>query len=409
MQGNRTKRQIVISIVTALLIALCSYLRDNVCLPVFDSFDVISLYENVVSQRESGAISNDDSVLFINVAYDKAVADAELGSFDHGSVAITDRAKLLEFLRRAERADNYRLIFLDVHFDASVTTPYDSALFHQMLSMRDVWFSHHEGLNLPHDSLKSRALMNDYFVTMTTTNFSRYPFLQEGGESASLTIVKSLDPEHRTIKRYGPVYLYDGWRLCTNSPFLPVHGGLVLHREDGQAPDVYNLGNYFVDMPEEFVAEDLDGKLVIVGDFENDTHDTYAGPQAGSYLVFLAYKALKEGKHLVNWWMELFLFVLHALLAYGILNNMSPEGMIEGARRRFGIRKRWNAPTFLFVINLLSYSLLLSALSIALYLIFDVIRLVFVPTLILSMLTKSRAIMWLWQLIRKTISNIYGK
>lgn len=402
MQGRLTK--IVISIFTSLLIAVCCYLRDNISLPVFDSFDAISLYENIWQQNSPGAINDRDSVLLINVAYDKAVADVALNSLDYGKVAITDRAKLLEFLQRAERADNYRLIFLDIHFDKDVTTPYDSALFHQILSMRDVWFSHHQGVTLPHDSLKARALMNDYYITLTNSDFSRYPFLQHDKESASLTIVSKLDPNHRTIKRHGPIYCYDG-KLCTNSPFLPIRGGIVLQRDDGEAPDAYNLGNDLIEMPEEYVAEDLDGKLVIVGDFKNDTHNTYAGSQAGSYLVYLACKSLMEGKHIVNWWLELFLFVLHALLAYGILNGVTPESILKSIHElidnyrcnrilkiRFKLfswmRKCLTSDIFYFFINLFSYTLILYLLSLILYLEFGVVRLAFIPVLILSMLPK---------------------
>ena len=55
-----------------------------------------------------------DSILYINVCYDKELVPYEEQGMPVGNTVITDRKKLLTLLTEAKKADNYRYIFMDV-------------------------------------------------------------------------------------------------------------------------------------------------------------------------------------------------------------------------------------------------------------------------------------------------------
>lgn len=76
-----------------------------------------------------------DSLLFINVCYDKELANYEENGIPVGKFVITDREKLLRLLTEAKAANNYRYIFLDIVFENEINTPVDSALFQTIASI----------------------------------------------------------------------------------------------------------------------------------------------------------------------------------------------------------------------------------------------------------------------------------
>lgn len=360
---NQGKKILFSSFVAIVIIFLC-YLVNNCPYPYWDTLNKYCWIDYLITNVASKKIDRSDA-FFINISYDKQLADYSYSNGNlKGTVAITNRETLLKFLKIAEKTDKYKYIFLDIRFEKGINTVIDSELFSQINKMRDISCSAHSDIINSDKILSSKAIINDYFTTITSTNFTRYQFLQDGMPSVPLKIYLSLDRErNKPIKRWGLFYYSDG-KLCQNSPFMTLPEDFWnLHDVEGNQ-NYYDLGPLLLtSYDEEDWSIQTNGKIIIVGDFMNDLHDTYAGMQPGSYLIYLAYKELQNGKHFVSWSFVIFTWILYVVMSMFIVNKKNVFNYIPYFQKK-------HSKTFLFVINLLGYSTILSLLSIIFYLIF---------------------------------------
>ena len=129
----------VLSATVALALILGDYLLDNYPYPVLDDVDSLAFIE-LMSERV--AHRTNDSILYLNVAYDKQLVPLTDDFGDTmGSAVVTDRAVLLHLLEAAENAD-YRFLVLDVRFDQGMHTDSDSALWAVMARLPQIGRAH---------------------------------------------------------------------------------------------------------------------------------------------------------------------------------------------------------------------------------------------------------------------------
>lgn len=393
---KRQSRKIFASLgLSALIIFLC-YLMNNCPYPYWDSLDKFSWMEYVLSNIAPHTIDTSDA-LFINVSHDKQVVEVSynryLGDPDYngesytyspegflkGRMDITNRDTLLSFLKKAEKADSYKYIFLDIRFEENINTETDSLLHAQISRMRNVAYSTHSDIKDHEKADHSKAAINDYSTTRINTSFTRWQYLQdEGKKSTPLLIYTSVDTTHnKTIKKWGPFY-YSNGQLCQNSPFMRIPEDfreVALLKYLDLGPELMN-DNWSDDIWEQRLKD----KVVFVGNYEEDVHDTYNGKQPGSYLIYLAYKELCEGKHIVSWKSIGFLFFIYVVICMFIMNRKSIWQFIPCIRRS-------KNKLLLFVLDMFGYTTLLSVMTIVLYVWFNDIYNVFFPSLIFSVLS----------------------
>lgn len=392
---KRQSRKIFTSLgLSALIIFLC-YLMNNCPYPYWDSLDKFSWMEYVLSNIAPHTIDTSDA-LFINVSHDKQIVDVNfvrhLGDtcFEkedytfksdgllHGTIDITNREHLLQFLQKAEKANTYKYIFLDIYFEQGINTETDDSLFAQIDKMRNVAYSRHSDIENHEKAPYFKGVINDYFTTRVNTSFTRYQYVQDGNESAPLRIFTEPDSaNNKTIKKWGPFY-YSNGQLCQNSPFMRIPEDFkVVARMKylDLGPELMN-DNWSDDIWEQRLKD----KVVFVGNYEEDVHDTYNGKQPGSYLIYLAYKELCEGKHIVSWKSIGFLFFIYVVICMFIMNRKSIWQFIPCIRRS-------KNKLLLFVLDMFGYTTLLSLLSIVFYVWFNDIYNVFFPSLIFSVLS----------------------
>ena len=331
------RKKLTISFIVAIAINFVCYLMDNCPYPYWDNLERFCWTENLISRLSSSEL-NDDDAYFLDVAYDKQIADCLLDGDLHGSSAVTDRKKLLRFLQVAEQANSYKYIFLDIRFQDSITTPDDDALFNQINKMRDIGYSKHSIYSSTNKLDPKKASYNDYFGTITNTGFTRYQFIQNGEETAPVMIYNAVHPkEPSPINKHGIFYTSNG-KLCQNSPFLVIKSAFK-ESYFGQGKENYaRLGIDWLEPYSQSVVEALGDttpltkknvelaikdKIVFVGDFANDIHDTYIGAQPGPYLVYLAYRELRDGKHIVSPLFILAMIAVYMAIFIAILNQKS--------------------------------------------------------------------------------------
>ena len=375
------KKNLLISFGLALIITILCYFLNNCPYPYWDSLNKLSWLEYFLSNTVPEKNDRSDA-FFINVSYDRQVVDYTYSNGNlQGSIDITNRETLLNFLKKAEKANSYKYIFLDIRFEKGIETPTDSALFAQIGKMRDISYSSHSDLQNNDKAILSKAAINDYFTTLTSSSFTRYQFVQNGQPSVPLRIFMAVDSIHnKTIKQWGPFFYSDG-KLCQNSPFMRIPEDFwVGHEEDGHQ-NYYDLGPLLLTTYEDKDWEiEMKDKIVIVGNFVDDLHDTYGGFQPGSYLIYLAYKELCNGKQFVSWGFMGLMLIIYIFILFFILNRKTVWGFIP-------IIRKIENKSALFVMNLIGYSTVLSLLTIVLYMFFNTTYNIFFPSLVFSIVS----------------------
>ncbi|WP_028902326.1 hypothetical protein [Prevotella sp. P6B4] len=325
---------VTLSVLTSTVIIIFTYVMGNSGYPLpgeTGALKQITDYKKFLG-IQIGQIP--DSVLMINVCYDKMLVPYTENEVPVGNTIITDRGKLLEFLTKAKAANNYRYIFMDVFFEEGMETEYDSALFSTILSMDRLVIPKHKGAVMCDSNLYRKASNADYATTWQALSFSRYQYIHDDDESVALKIYQ--DRCGSTIKRHwGGLWYTDNGRLCQNSAtlLLPIRVTGSLLDEEGQARErnyIY-LSADMLDLDEMgvmSVSEQIDDKLVIIGDFKSDVHSTFLGPQPGSSILFNGYIALTQGAHLVNWTYMAILFVIYIIIGLFYLSGHSFSSMV---------------------------------------------------------------------------------
>ena len=328
----RQHRSLVfLSVLTSTIIIIFTYVMGNSGYPLpgeTGALKQITDYKKFLGMQIGNV---PDSILFINVCYDKALVPYEENEVPVGNTIITDREKLLLFLTKAKEANNYRYIFMDVFFEEGMETEYDSALFNTIISMDRIVIPKHKGVNMCDSILYQKASNADYATTWQALTFSRYQYIHDEDESVALKIYQ--DRFGSDIKKHwGGLWYTDNGRLCQNSAtlLLPIRIMGSLLDEEGQVRErnyIY-LSADLLDLDEVMpVSEQIDDKLIVIGDFKSDVHSTFLGPQPGSSILFNGYIALSQGAHLVNWLYMGILFVIYIIIGLFYLSGHSFSSM----------------------------------------------------------------------------------
>ena len=325
------KKTLGVSLLVSLAITIFSYVVSNSIHPMAGEYAAqkqIADFKKFLGVQ-MGHVP--DSILFINVCYDKELVPYEEEGMPVGQTPITDREKLLKLLTAAKEANNYRYIFMDVLFDGKFETPLDSALFDTIMSMDRLVIPQHKGTELANNGLYQKAANADYSVTWQQLTFAHYQFLH-ADSIPSVALRMYADRNHlegNGIKpHWGGLWYTDNGRLCRNGITLfmnvVINGSLL--DEEGQVRErnyIY-LGADLLDMDEIVpIKEQIEDKVLVIGDFNNDKHTTYVGPQPGSACCINAYIMLMQGKHFVNWLNILIMFIVYTTVGTFYLRGTS--------------------------------------------------------------------------------------
>ncbi len=369
-------RRIDISVAIALCILILDYLASNWIGHFFD--DSVTL--SIVNKLYMIDSETDEDVKYYNVAYDKqlvAVKDEYGDSI--GNIVITNRNVLLKFLEIAEKAD-YKYIFMDVRFEKGRDSEIDSLLFSKILSMRDLVISGHSwesGYQIADSNLLKKSAFADYKSTYFS-GFTKFEYLQNDTASVALRLYRNIDGGD--ISRVGPLFISNG-SLCHNDLFLVFNQSDIYDEED-MAIDCNLLGGEYLKMnTEEAIIAEMKDKILVVGDLIADVHNTYVGDVPGSKIFVRAYKAIHDGRHLVNTYQLIFMLVVYSLCVYCILYAHFIK--VPAKIRSFSLRH----PLITFVSLLCGWGIVLLVIKIAVFLLFHDSIIITIPSLVFSVLS----------------------
>ena len=304
--NSRRRNIIFISLLNVIILSFGGYLWNNQ--PLYTGEDITELSHIQWFWEVVGGRTVDeelDSTLFINVSYDKQLAEHRDSIGEPiGITDVTDRAKLLELLQLAKETNTYKYLILDVRFEDGNYQESDDTLFQQIRDMDRIVVATHKDIKTPSNFPKEKSALADYYSTITATNFERYEYIHSGIPSMPLYAYKELTGNN--IKQKAFISTCDG-RLCQKSIFLKfpsAHFDKVMANGDQR---YYEMGHEILtDLREDF-ADMAEDKVVVIGNFVEDLHDTYIGMKPGPYILYKALRTLEKGEHYVNWWYQ-FLF-----------------------------------------------------------------------------------------------------
>lgn len=370
-------RLLILSVSVAFLIVVADYYLSNYSYPIFDSSDTLGINAFIKDYQKD---SNDNQLFCVNVSKDKALA-AEYNQYGDtaGLVGVTDRAKLSEFLDIAALTD-YKYIFLDIRFEKNLTTPHDSALFSRIAAMPRLVYSRHREFAGNEIDIPGMIEKGGYadFRSILSKGFSRYEFLQDNQESVALRLYHDITGKTIRPTSLGGYKDSDG-SLCYNLQFIPLPKSIRnLYDEDYRV--LYPLlGSQIMakHSPEELIVM-MKGKVIVIGDFEQDRHDTYIGKVPGPLITYHAWKLLERGGHKLNIWLQLFLLVFYTVSVYLILAP-APNSVIKN-------------PLITFVLSFLGWGFGLWLIKSAIFWLFGLSFLIAIPATVFSLLEMVKKI-----------------
>lgn len=354
---------ILLSVINTVVLLFGTYLLNNLTRFTGEDIEQYALVEWV---KDKLGMSGEpgELPLYVNVAYDKQLVDVyDDDSLLLGNRDITDRSKLLGLLRQLAETNDYRYIFLDVRFERGYASENDSALFRQIREMPRMVVVRHEDMEMQDSSIIGKTGLNEYYSTITSTNFVRYPYLI--GDSATIPLMAYRSIDGGDITRYlGCVYTDQG-RLCHRSLFLHFPIREYTEYDDDGEKIYYNLGADSLFVPAGYVTELARDKVVVIGNMVDDVHDTHIGLQPGPVITYLAYDALTKGEHLVKPWLVIVLALLFFCVSLSLFSHLS---LFD----RLPLFRSVHSHTLRFLMSFIGYTFVLTVFSILLCFFFNV-------------------------------------
>ncbi len=350
----------------AVALIFAEYVIDNMGHPILDELEKLGVAEYVMRSGEEMPYDEDD-VVMINVGCDKALAYMVEDGDTLGTVDITDREKLLHLFRIAKDS-HYKYLFADIRFPEEVQTDYDKELYDLMAQMPRFSVSTHTDVTLADPRLAKVAGYADYGTTLTT-GFSRYQLLQNDKPSVALKMYREIDGGD--LKRYGPIYA-EGWWLSFNCIFVPVPSSLVTAFDSDNIEAQMRLGSQlFRYETDDEIRSMMKDKIVIVGDFDNDVHSTYAGDIPGPVLNFISYLQVKAGHHHFNAFLWLPIFLFYVAVCYVLITVPKSDSKLKS-----------------FFIWLITWSVALKVICVIYYAVFSILIITTIPSLCFTIIPK---------------------
>ncbi len=374
-KGKKGRRLLLYSIVNAFIMLFLAYFWLSLPRTFGDEAFLIK-WSSLVKKSLFAFDKKPDpnQVLFIDVSGSKTIIrdpNPEIpsifpDSFFHRKV-ITDRAELVKLFQIMERSrTDIDLIVCDVLFEDS--TPYDKQLQGVIQKFGDkiLTVNHIESEN---QVITSVIQAPNATATYRSTQdlFMKYPLIiLDSLKTVPLRMYELTDK--KLLHKWGPWYFFNN-QLSLPAPIVDFKvrqsdffiGGTMEDRNF----TIFPMGT-LLESNEFMAAEHLDSyfknKIILIGDFKNDLHNTPFGTLPGLLLIYNAYLTLKGNQHLIDPMWILFLFFSFYTLSYRIFADIKvnkPKALVRIFKTKFGqyMLNALDEMGLLIIVTLLSYLL----------------------------------------------------
>jgi len=339
-------------------------------------------------------------ILFVDVSGSKTTIpdnEPDIQSFFESNMlekpfhrkVITDRQDLTDFFNILNKyKEETRFIVCDILFED--TTAYDKALQAEIQALGDKFLgvSHlDEGQNL----IQPVITMPNASATYRSTSdlFLKFPLLLED-TLKTLPLVMYEKINGARFSKVGPFYLIDN-KLSLPSPIVDFKvrysafqdGVMLSDTNYAKIPMATILeSNIFWDSND--MRRYFKDRIVLIGDFKTDLHNTPFGLTPGLLLIYNAYLTLTYQQHLISFWWIFFLFASFYILSYRIFAE------VKVVKPRLLV-KVFNSTMGKYVLNSLDEMAILILITLISYFLFNI----HINILILFIYLK--VIEWIWK------------
>ena len=298
------------AILLSLFMIVFSYCLSNFERPLFVEttlLQVVSLAKNFISGGLDSS-EHPDSIIFVDVSYDRDLITLEENGEIKGKVDVTDKSKLERFLRVIE-SSKYKAIVLDIDFSNKYLTESDLAIGDLINKMDNIYIA--KGENITISKISNKAYWVDHYVNALDNSFAKVSL--ERNDTLSLPMKMYQDNSKVKFTNLWGLFYFANGCLARRCIYPKMYIG----------PDVtpYYLGQDLLNdskyTPEE-VRTLVKNKFVFVGAVEGelDNYNTYNGEYPGNIINANIYLSLWNKAYKYPLWlimMQFFLFYICGL------------------------------------------------------------------------------------------------
>ncbi len=288
--------------------------------------------------------------LFINVAHEKELIESEEFL---GKEVITDRAQLAAFFNIIKAGNNpHKFILCDVYLKGD--SPNDSIFAASVKDLKNAVFPIHFSKN---DSVEKPKFNLSYAIADYNTTgdaFLKFNLVQQKKlSSVPVFMYSKLDGGQIRNEK---IVNRDKGRPIFNNPVIdfPIRSYELF--EEKEYPLV-NLSELSVLPPEAVINDYLKNRIILIADFEHDTHATIYGKTPGTFILLNTYLMLRSGYHIVSVWWVLLMIMSYTVLSYFLFFHKSKLGTLNVQTKHLFFASFFNYIFKLGFISVVSYVL----------------------------------------------------
>lgn len=277
--------------------------------PTMDSKSLLlgPILKNYIFSKKE--IVKPEDVLFINTSFENQLVDnLDSSGAPNGNISITDRNKLKTLFSRINDSVGYKYIICDIFLEND--SPHDSELNKALLNKPKYIFPRKDSINLTANIFRE---LNFGLGSIYKANgvFYKYKLVNNGIKSLPLKMYEDISG----IKsRKFLLWNILGKKVVPND-YIP---NLIIrnyHLFETEKYKVHNLGD-LVSISENNLINYYKDKIIVIGNFDTDTHNTIFGKTQGSLILLNIYLSLEYGYNKITIVLFFFLFFTFFIISF---------------------------------------------------------------------------------------------
>jgi hypothetical protein len=292
-----------------------------------------------------------DEIIFIDVSKSRYLVPLNADSTEND--VIVNRKYLTElFTLLTTDLNQVKYVLCDVHFD--IATPDDSALIQSISGLKDKFLS--IDVNKNNNLNKNRLGVRSATASVDLHRNIVYKIPCFGNHGDTLVPFKMYtDLDKGNVRKNFLFTWFSGQGISFNNQI----NDYLLRRSDFTDGAYVKIGLgelvSILGLSPEIFESYLQNRYLLIGDFENDIHNTYLNKQQGLLILFNAYLHLHHQRQILSVW---YLIILYIFLHWIVWLQTGKRSQ----RLKLTLKIKYFKP-FEFPVNILSVSLLLILFS----------------------------------------------
>lgn len=273
-----------------LLVLHLVYFNLNWSLPL--EYEMMMMLNKTESFVAGHGRFHEQDYLFINTTYDQVLIETETEYGDTGTIAIADRHLLaMLFDKMAEFDNRHQYILCDVFFDHSSSA--DSFLNNSLKKIKKIIAP------TEYDKKEKRLVEPKINIQTGQADYITYEGLvskvslyAENSRSKTLPLRMYEDCKDIKVKKKALGMFCDGDYIPRSVYPRYFFDAEAIKKHEMRLKQVVDI--LYIN-GKGFYESALQGKIIIIGNFTSDRHNTFVGPMPGSLVLFNTYLTLQAG------------------------------------------------------------------------------------------------------------------